>query len=174
MNRDHGHLGGGSHTGVLWAKAVAFTLVVPVTVAGAAPQLLAANFEIRELMIGPARYVGWILIVAGVGGYLGCARDFVRIGRGTPAPIDAPQKLVIRGLYRWSRNPMYVSVLLVVFGQAIILESLSVFAYGMVLWTGFHAFVLLYEEPRLTRQFGELYERYRTAVPRWLGRPLSR
>lgn len=159
---------------MLWAKAVAFTLLVPGIVAGAAPHLLAANFEIRELIIGPGRYAGWILIVAGAAGYLVCMRDFVMVGRGTPAPNDAPQELVIRGLYRWSRNPMYVSMLLVVIGQALILESLSVFVYGTVLWAGFHAFVRLYEEPRLTRQFGGSYERYRTVVPRWLARPPSR
>lgn len=173
MSSDHGDFDSGSHTAALWAKAAAFTLVVPGTVVGIAPRLLAANFEIRELSIGSARYVGWILVVAGVGGYLACALDFVRIGRGTPAPIDAPQNLVIRGLYRWSRNPMYVSVLLVVFGQALVLESLSIFVYGLVLWAAFHAFVRWYEEPRLTRQFGEPYERYRMMVPRWLGRPVS-
>lgn len=155
---------------MLWAKAVAFTLAIPGTVAGTAPYLLAARFEARELTLGPARHIGWMLIIAGVAGYLWCALDFVRVGRGTPAPIDPPRELVIRGLYRWSRNPMYVSVLLVVFGQAMTLESLSVFTYGIVLWAGFHTFVRWYEEPRLARRFGHVYERYRTAVPRWLGR----
>ena len=164
----------GEPHGVLWMKAVAFTLAVPGIVAGAAPYLLDAILGDRELVIGPLRYAGWILVTAGIAGYVWCARDFVRIGRGTPAPIDAPQELVIQGLYRWSRNPMYVSVLLVVFGQAMILESLAVVAYGIVLWAAFHTFVRWYEEPRLTRQFGGLYERYRAAVPRWLGRPLDR
>lgn len=157
--------------GVLWLKALAFTLTVPGIVAGAAPYLLDATVGLRGSVLGPLRYAGWILITAGIAGYVWCARDFVRIGRGTPAPIDAPQALVIQGLYRWSRNPMYVSVLLVVFGQAMILESLTVSAYGLVLWAGFHSFVRWYEEPRLARQFGGLYERYRAAVPRWLGRP---
>ena len=165
--------GAESRPAALWFKAVVFTVAVPGVVAGVAPRLLHAGFEIRELMIGPARHLGWIAIVAGGLGYLWCARDFVRLGRGTPAPIDAPQDLVIRGLYRWSRNPMYVSVLLVVLGQAVVLESLSVLAYCVVLWAGFHAFVLGYEEPHLARRFGEPYERYRSAVPRWLGRRAS-
>ena len=160
--------------GVLWMKAVAFTLAVPGIVAGAAPYVVDDVFGGREFVIGPLRYAGWILITAGIAGYVWCARDFVRIGRGTPAPIDAPQELVIEGLYRWSRNPMYVSVLLVVFGHALILESLTVLAYGILLWGGFHTFVRLYEEPRLARQFGGVYERYRAAVPRWLSRPLDR
>ena len=156
---------------MLWLKAVAFTLAVPGIVAGAAPFLLDARFTAHELPLGPLRYAGWILVAAGTGGYIWCVRDFVRFGRGTPAPIDAPQELVIQGLYRWSRNPMYVSVLLVVFGQAVLHESLSVLAYGLVLWAAFHAFVRWYEEPGLARQFGGSYERYRAAVPRWLGRP---
>lgn len=161
-------------SGMLWMKAAAFTLAVPGIVAGAAPYLLDAAFPGHESVIGPLRYAGWILVAAGTAGYLWCARDFVRVGRGTPAPIDAPQELVIQGLYRWSRNPMYVSVLLVVFGQAIILESPTVLAYGILLWAGFHLFVRWYEEPRLARQFGRRYEQYRAAVPRWLGRPLHR
>lgn len=159
---------------MLWMKAGAFTLAVPGIVAGVAPYLLDAIFRVDELVIGPLRYAGWILVTAGIGGYLWCVRDFVRVGRGTPAPIDAPQELVIQGLYRWSRNPMYVNVVLVVFGQAMILESLPVLAYGIVLWAGFHTFVRWYEEPRLARQFGGPYERYRAAVPRWLGRPFNR
>ena len=163
----------GEPRGVLWMKAVAFTLAVPGMVAGAAPHLLDDIFRVQESVIGPLRYAGWILITAGVGGYVWCVRDFVRVGRGTPAPIDAPRELVIQGLYSWSRNPMYVSVLLVVFGQAVILESLAVLAYGTVLWAGFHTFVRRFEEPRLARRFGGPYERYRAAVPRWLGRRSS-
>lgn len=159
--------------GVLWMKAVAFTLAVPAIVAGAGPYVVDAVFG-GELLIGPLRSAGWVLITAGIAGYVWCARDFVRIGRGTPAPIDAPRELVIQGLYRWSRNPMYVSVLLVVLGQALLLESLSVLAYGILLWAAFDSFARWYEEPRLARQFGAVYERYRGAVPRWLGRPLGR
>lgn len=159
---------------MLWMKAGVFTLAVPGILAGVAPYLLAAIFRVHELVIGPLRYAGWILVTAGIGGYLWCVRDFVKVGRGTRAPIDAPQELVIQGLYRWSRNPMYVNVVLVVFGQAMILESLTVLAYGIVLWAAFHTFVRWYEEPRLARQFGGPYERYRAAVPRWLGRPFNR
>lgn len=164
----------GEPRGLLWMKAATFTLAVPGIVAGVAPYLLDALFGVRGSVIGPLRYAGWIVITVGIAGYLRCARDFVTVGRGTPAPIDAPQELVIQGLYRWSRNPMYVSVLLVVFGQAIVLESLTVLAYGILLWAGFHVFVRWYEEPRLTRRFGSPYERYRAAVPRWFGRPLDR
>lgn len=159
---------------MLWMKATAFTLAVPGVVAGVAPYALDTTVAIGELAIGPLRHAGWILVTAGITGYVWCARDFVRDGRGTPAPIDAPQELVMRGLYGWSRNPMYVSVLLVVFGQAMILESLAVSGYGILLWAGFHTFVRWYEEPRLARQFGGVYERYRASVPRWLGRPPNR
>jgi protein-S-isoprenylcysteine O-methyltransferase Ste14 len=97
--------------------------------------------------------------------------DFAVAGRGTPAPIDPPKELVRRGLYRFTRNPMYVGVASVLIGEAWLFASraMAVFALGVV--TMFHLFVLFYEEPTLRRTFGDAYERYCAAVPRWVALP---
>ena len=100
--------------------------------------------------------------------YLWCAWDFAFAGKGTPAPIDPPKDLVVRGLYKHIRNPMYVGVLSMVLGQAFWFETATLFIYAGVGFLMFNAFVFFYEEPALTRKFGPAYGRYCDAVPRWL------
>ena len=95
--------------------------------------------------------------------------DFARAA-GTPAPIDPPKELVARGLYRYSRNPMYVGVLSFIAAQALWFRSAWTGLYALALFGAFHSFVVLYEEPTLARSFGEAYRRYLASVPRWLGR----
>jgi protein-S-isoprenylcysteine O-methyltransferase Ste14 len=94
--------------------------------------------------------------------------NFAKIGRGTPAPIDAPKKLVVTGLHRYMRNPMYLGVLLVLLGELILFPSRPFAIYILFFFALVNAFVLLYEEPTLKRMFGEEYERYKRAVPRWI------
>jgi protein-S-isoprenylcysteine O-methyltransferase Ste14 len=147
---------------------VLFSLLVPGTAAVLVPWLIASATGAR-LASGPS-LLGGVPLALGLLGYGWCATDFVRMGRGTPAPIAPPRSLVVRGLYRFTRNPMYVSVLLVVVGQAILLASIWVIAYGIGLWVVFHLFVLGYEEPNLSRRFGPAYDAYRRQVPRWLPR----
>jgi protein-S-isoprenylcysteine O-methyltransferase Ste14 len=110
--------------------------------------------------------MGLVLIVCGAAVYLLCLFEFMR-AKGTPAPIDPPKELVVRGLYRYTRNPMYVGVLSLILGQAVTLYSLPLLFYAGVLFVTFHLFVVLYEEPKLTRMFGESYRNYRHTVPRW-------
>ncbi|MFI5184364.1 MAG: methyltransferase family protein, partial [Vicinamibacteria bacterium] len=83
------------------------------------------------------------------------------------APVAPTKLLVVSGLYRYVRNPMYVGVLSVVVGQALALGSILLLEYGAFLWLCFSAFVVLYEEPSLQRRFGAGYEAYRAHVPRW-------
>jgi len=99
-----------------------------------------------------------------------CFVEFVRRGRGTPAPYDPPRELVVAGLYRHVRNPQYVGVLLVVVGEALLAEAAILLGCAAVLAIGYHLFVRYYEEPTLAQLFGEAYSRYREAVPRWLPR----
>jgi protein-S-isoprenylcysteine O-methyltransferase Ste14 len=106
----------------------------------------------------------------GAAGLAWCAWDFAKKGEGTPAPIDAPKKLVVSGLYRYVRNPMYVSALMILLGQFLWLGSRWVFAYMLFMFTAFHLFITNYEEPGLKRLFGAQFERYARAVPRWLPR----
>jgi protein-S-isoprenylcysteine O-methyltransferase Ste14 len=146
-----------------------FSLLVPGTVMGLLPHLLRRRFPAARRP-GHLRYSGWPLILVGLGVYLRCARDFVVVGRGTPAPVDAPETLVAEGPYRHVRNPMYVGVLMVLAGQVIYDASVALAGYVLLLFAAFHLFIVGYEEPNLHRRFGPAYERYRQRVPRWLPR----
>ena len=95
---------------------------------------------------------------------------FALLGLGTPAPVAPPRHLVVSGLYRRVRNPMYVAVLALVLGQALLLGHAVLLEYAAAAWAGFHLFVLLYEEPTLRRSFGAEYERFCANVPRWIPR----
>jgi protein-S-isoprenylcysteine O-methyltransferase Ste14 len=112
--------------------------------------------------------IGLVPIGAGIMLYLWCAGAFTIVGHGTPAPIDAPLFLVKAGPYRWVRNRMYIGVLSVWFGEAILLHSLLLAGCGVLIAVIVHLFVVLYEEPTLQRQFGETYQMYLRVVPRWL------
>jgi protein-S-isoprenylcysteine O-methyltransferase Ste14 len=101
---------------------------------------------------------------------LWCVRDFAVRGRGTLAPVDPPTELVAVGLYRWVRNPMYVGVVGVLIGHALWFGGVWLPLYAAAVTAGFHAFVVLYEEPALAQRFGDSYRRYRDAVPRWIPR----
>ena len=149
-------------------KTAIFTVLVPGTVGLVVPYLLKNSFEI----LGDAvpGLLGILLFLLGVTMYLWCAWDFVSKGFGTPAPIDAPRVLVVNGLYRFTRNPMYVGVLAVIFGQAIAYGSRSVVIYGAAMLFAFDSFVRFYEEPKLSRKFGAQYEEYCRRVPRWVFR----
>jgi protein-S-isoprenylcysteine O-methyltransferase Ste14 len=148
-------------------KTAVFTVVMPGTIGVYLPQSLKNG---GAVLPEPLRYSGAMLIASGVLIYLWCAWDFVSKGLGTPAPIDAPRLLVVQGLYRFTRNPMYVGVASIIFGQALVYGSRSVTIYGCVAVAGFNLFVLFYEEPTLKRLFGTQYEEYRTRVPRWIVR----
>jgi len=97
-----------------------------------------------------------------------CFIDFVRLGRGTPAPYDPPRKLVVFGLYTYVRNPQYVGVILVVVSEAILFGRIFLFGYPVFLAISYHLFVRFYEDPTLRRKFGEEYVQYCAAVSRWL------
>lgn len=150
-------------------KTLIFTLIVPGTALVLIPYfLLTSGLNFIELNFNYFKYFGLLLIALGAIGYLSCAFNFAIIGKGTPAPIDPPKKLVIKGLYKYTRNPMYVSVVSVLFGEFIYFESEIVFVYSCILFLFFNLFVLCYEEPTLRRLFGKEYEEYCKKVPRWL------
>jgi len=150
-------------------KTILFTVLVPGTVTIYAPfsLLWLAGAEAAPAA-GSGRIAGIAVIAAGIAGYLWCAYDFTQRGRGTPAPIDPPKELVATGLYRFTRNPMYVSVLAVLAGEALLLRSPWLALYGTVVAAAFQSFIVLYEEPALRKSFGPAYERYCQRVPRWL------
>jgi protein-S-isoprenylcysteine O-methyltransferase Ste14 len=154
----------------IWLRTLIFTLVVPGTFAVYLPW----SFITRETgayhPAGGWHWLGLLPMALGLAGYLWCAWDFGAAGRGTPFPLDAPRKLVIRGLYRHVRNPMYLSVLAFVLGQAALFASRNAAIYALSVWVLFHLFVLAVEEPSLRAQFGDEYDAYRRRVSRWLPR----
>lgn len=106
----------------------------------------------------------------GAAGLLWCIWQFFSEGRGTLAPIDAPKHLVVRGLYQYVRNPMYVSVVTMLLGEAIVFLSTPIVIEAGIFMVLANLFVVFYEEPALRRQFGESYERYLQTVGRWIPR----
>ena len=152
-------------------KTLIFSILVPGTVAGIIPWLLLQGSGNLLLRIPSIWMIGLLPLLLGVGLYLWCAGAFTFIRKGTPAPIDAPKVLVVQGLYRWVRNPMYVAVLSVAIGEAILFRSILLVGYALALWGVFHIFVVFVEEPSLRSQFGASYETYFRTVPRWLPRP---
>ncbi|MFI6910356.1 methyltransferase family protein [Nonomuraea sp. NPDC050394] len=115
----------------------------------------------------PAAVVGGLLVVAGIGTVVHAFVQVVVRGSGAPAPVAPPERLVVGGIYRHVRNPIYVAILAVILGQAIMLGRPVLLLYAAVLGSGFALFARLYEEPHLRRVFGEEYTRYRAAVRGW-------
>lgn len=116
------------------------------------------------------RILGLVLIAAGAAGLVECFVRFVRTGRGSPAPLYPTETLVVTGLYRYVRNPMYVAVLAILMGQALWFGNVSLLIYAAGAWIVTHLFVCFYEEPTLRRTYGAQYDLYSTHVPRWLPR----
>ena len=155
-------------------KTLIFSILVPGTVAGVVPWLLLQGSGGPVLQLPSIWMVGFLPLLSGVVLYLWCAGAFTFIGKGTPAPIDAPKVLVIQGPYQWVRNPMYIAVLLVVIGEAILFRSFLLVGYALLVWLVVHLFVVFVEEPSLRGQFGGSYETYLRTVRRWLPRsPLT-
>ena len=150
-------------------KTGIFTLFVPVIVGVGVPQSMLVGK--RASVSGPvaARVAGGLLFALGVIGYFWCATLFVR-AQGTPAPIFPTKSTVVSGPYRVNRNPMYTSVLAVVFGQALFYQQWRLAEYGAVLAVFFHLFVVLYEERDLRARFDGEYVEFCRRVPRWIPR----
>ena len=159
------------HAWITLLKTVIFTVVVPASVTIWIPRwLLRTNAPVVETVPPLLPYLGGVPIVAGAVIYLWCAWDFTFAGKGTPAPIDAPRNLVAHGLYRYVRNPMYVGVLSILFGEALWFWSKSLAQYGLIVLAFFYMFVILFEEPVLRAKFGDSYRKYCEMVPRWIPR----
>lgn len=152
-------------------KTILFTVLVPGSVTVWFPYLLlSSRHDLFHMELRLVRWLGLAPIVVGGLGYLWCAGAFAFIGGGTPAPIDPPSTLVVRGPYRFVRNPMYVAVAMVLVGEAIVFESVTLLVYAAFVVFGFHLWVVSYEEPTLRRKFGQRYEQYCSVVRRWIPR----
>lgn len=147
----------------MFLRALFAFLLLPGLVAGLLPWLL-----LRTTASGGAGFwPGWVVLAAGMAVLLACVRQFYTEGKGTLAPWHPPQRLVTGGLYRYSRNPMYAGVLLIVGGWALGAGSSALALYAAFLLAAFHLRVRYYEEPVLARLFGEDWEAYRKQTRRW-------
>jgi protein-S-isoprenylcysteine O-methyltransferase Ste14 len=148
-----------------------FFLLAPGTIAGLLPYGI-TGWEMQPAFFGleAVRWLGAALIFVGLAILIESFARFVTKGFGTPAPVAPPKHLVVSGLYRHTRNPMYVGVVSAVAGQALLLGDSRLLWYAIIVWICFHLFVLLYEEPTLRVTFGDEYERFCANVPRWLPR----
>lgn len=148
--------------------SLVFLAVAPGIVAGLVPWWL-TGWEKEEPLPGWAlvRILGWVLVAAGVVVVVQAFARFVHEGIGTPAPVAPTEHLVVGGLYRYVRNPMYLAVAATIVGQALILGQPLLLLYAGAFLLTVAAFVRWYEEPTLRRQFGADYETYLRAVPGW-------
>jgi protein-S-isoprenylcysteine O-methyltransferase Ste14 len=153
------------------AGSLAFLVLAPGVVAGLVPWLLTGWGPLPSSDgLAVLRWLGLVLIVAGLGVILEAFARFAWEGLGTPAPVAPTRTLVVGGFYRFVRNPMYVAVLALIVGQAGLFASGGLALYALTIGAAFHAFVVLYEEPTLLRTYGESYAAYCAATPRWVPR----
>lgn len=150
----------------MFIRALLAFLALPGLAAFVAPLYLVKIDHWKAGIFPP----GVILLLLGAFLLLWCVRDFYVAGKGTVAPWDPPKRLVVVGLYRHVRNPMYIGVVTLVCGWTALYRSPVILLYALVLALAFHVRVLTYEEPHLSRQFGNAWVEYRAHVGRWLPR----
>lgn len=154
----------------LGLRSILWTVLFPGFFAGYLPWRF---FGLGSVVLdprNPAHWIGGLATAAGAVLLAGCIWEFARTGRGTLSPVDPPRVLVVRGLYRYVRNPMYLSVTMIVLGEVVLTRSAALAGYWVIWFAAVNLFVRGYEEPTLRRQFGDGYDRYVRAVPRWLPR----
>ena len=154
----------------LAARSLLWTILLPGLFAGYLPWRFFGLDRVRIEWSDPLDIAGVITVVFGTTLLGACIFEFARSGRGTLSPVDPPSHLVVRGLYRYVRNPMYLSVTTVILGEALLARSQALAVYWLGWFVCVNIFVLGYEEPTLHGQFGESYDEYCRRVPRWLPR----
>jgi protein-S-isoprenylcysteine O-methyltransferase Ste14 len=143
-----------------------FLVVAPGVIAGVVPWLL-TGWDAAGDVAWPLVAGGAALVSAGLAVLLQAFARFVGEGIGTPAPVAPTEHLVVGGLYRYVRNPMYLAVAATIIGQTMILGRPGLLLYALAFGVAVFAFVRLYEEPTLARRYGAQYDAYRRGVPAW-------
>jgi len=154
----------------LFLRNLFFTILQPGVVAGLIPYLILRN-KVDEPFSGPFHFykvIGFLFFLIGLVIVFYCIIRFAVQRKGTLSPADPTKKLVIKGLYRFSRNPMYIGVLMILIGESIFFQPNNLWIYTLFIFSMFYLFVLLVEEPRLRRDFGEEYVEYCQKVRRWI------
>lgn len=162
----------GSALSAVWLglRSVLWAVLLPGFFAGYVPWRYFGLRDVRLDLSNPLHIAGAGIITLGVALLGACIWEFARSGRGTLAPVDAPRRLVVQGLYRYVRNPMYLSVTSIVFGELLLTRSPGLLSYWVIWFIAVNLFVMGYEEPTLRRRFGADYEAYMRRVGRWLPR----
>ena len=153
----------------LFLETIAFTIVVPGTVTVLIPSRILGD-EAR-ILFQPSAVTSFIALLPlslGAAIYFRCLWEFAARGRGIPLPIDHPKQLVVTGLYRYVRNPMYVGVLIFLIGEVILFRSMNLLIYTACWFAFVHLNVILWEERLLRHKFGDSYTHYRPTVRRWI------
>lgn len=172
----HGEPGGAAVTRGDWTgwsliiRSLLWTTLIPGLFAGYVPWRYFGLSQVRLDLFNPTHIAGLLCIAAGTLLLATCIFEFARSGRGTLSPVDPPRHLVVRGLYRYVRNPMYLSVTTIVLGEALISRSIALAVYWAIWFAAVNLFVLGYEEPTLREQFGASYDEYTRRVGRWIPR----
>ena len=152
----------------LFLRALVFTVVVPGTVTVLIPSWILGPERQFPQLWSLTSVVGLVLFTVGAAVYFRCLWEFAARGRGIPLPIDHPKQLVVSGLYRYVRNPMYVGVLMLLLGEVMIFRSLNLLIYTAGWFVFVHLNVVIWEERLLRHKFGDSYTRYRDSVRRWI------
>src|SRR5688572_18145359 len=154
----------------LFLRNLFFTLLQPGLVAGLFPYLILGNhrFHTRFSSITATQVIGILIFIIGFCVMIHCIALFAIKGRGTLSPVDPTKKLVIAGLYNYSRNPMYIGVMFMLLAESIFFENLYLLIYSAIAFLAFNLFIHFVEEPRLKRDFGEEYVTYCRQVRKWL------
>lgn len=152
---------------LLTLRSLLWVILFPALVAGYLPWRYFGLRNVRLWPAEPLHLIGMASIAIGAAMLAWCVWDFAHRGRGTLSPVDPPRALVVEGLYRYVRNPMYLGVTLILLGEVALTRSGTLFLYWGVWFLAVNIFVLAYEEPSLRRQFGPGYEDYARRVGRW-------
>jgi protein-S-isoprenylcysteine O-methyltransferase Ste14 len=155
----------------LLIRSLFWTIVLPGFLAGYVPLRYFGLNNVRFDALNPRHVLGLFCIAVGCVLLGTCIFEFARSGRGTLSPVDPPRHLVVRGLYRYVRNPMYLSVTIIVLGEVLVTGSPALAVYGAIWFLCANLFVIGYEEPTLRRHFGASYDDYRQRIGRWIPGP---
>jgi protein-S-isoprenylcysteine O-methyltransferase Ste14 len=152
----------------LTARSLLWTILLPGLFAGYLPWRFFGLDRVRIDWSSPVHLAGLLCIGLGAALLAACIVEFARSGRGTLSPVDPPRHLVVKGLYRYVRNPMYLSVTTIVLGEWLLTRSSAIAIYWAIWFAVVNLFVMAYEEPYLRGQFGDSYDAYTRRVGRWI------
>jgi len=144
-------------------------IIVPIFTIWIPRTIISSSYQIYEFDIGKIRFLGLLPILLGSAIYVSCSFNFLFVGRSSPIPFTQTKRLILKGLYRYVRNPLYIAGVFVLVGEAVLFQSVGIFIYCLVMFGLFYVNVIM-EETFLANEFGAEYDQYCNSVPRWIPR----